>query len=231
MKSALFILLLATIFAVVHYGTATPAFSTKLQSQETQLEAADGDQQAKVALFNFLREGWKAVKKFLIGKSGGGHGGEGEDGGGILPERKLEEKAVQLQQIFGKEICDKLRSLIRADRGRGGGARGSSAGGFGGIGGGPLGGGGGPGFGGAIHTGRKLEKDAIELQSKDIDKESIQTLLELERAALVQDHDPAKMESWLKVKNAFKRIVAGVNYALNGPGSGTDNMGGGGESY
>ena len=218
----------------IHYGTAAPASSTKLQSQEAQLEAADNDQQAKVALFNFLHKGWKAIKKFLIGKRGDGHSGGG-DGGDILPERKLEEEltAVQLQHVFGKEIRDKLRSLIRAGGGGGaGGAGGSSAGGFGGTGGGPFGGAGGPGFGGAIRTGKKLEKDAVELQSKDIDKESIQTLLdELERAALVRDHDPAKMESWEKVKNAFKRIVAGVNYALNGPGSGTDNMGGGGESY
>ena len=37
MKSVLFFLLLAATFAVVHYVTAVPVSSTKLQSQEAQL--------------------------------------------------------------------------------------------------------------------------------------------------------------------------------------------------
>lgn len=113
MKSVLSILFVATIFAVVYYVNATPASSTKLQNQEAQIEALSGhsDQQAKAALFSLLRKGWKAVKKFFTGKNGGILGRVGVEGseGDILPGRKLEKEAAELQMNEEKSLLDRFR--------------------------------------------------------------------------------------------------------------------------
>ena len=71
---------------------------------------------------------------------------------------------------------------------------------------------------------------AVEFQGDN--KESIQALLDnlkFVEAALIQDDHQAKIEKLSKrFKNFFRRLVGGINFAINGPGSGPDmSMGGG----
>ena len=115
MKSVLFFLLLATTFAVVHYVTAVPVSSTKLQSQEAQLAS------------------WKSSFKTVLDKierdkvytSGPGLG-PGSVAKSIPRGRKLEEEAIELQSIqesvqaaqdaIKRAVMDQLRAMGRDDQ-------------------------------------------------------------------------------------------------------------------
>lgn len=102
MKSIIFILLLVIVFTEVHHAAAFPASSTKLRSQEAQLErleaiaTANSDQQAKAA--SLLREWWDKLVNWW-------HGG----GASNLEEAvKLQNKDVKINRESIQALLDEL---------------------------------------------------------------------------------------------------------------------------